>query len=57
MVHGHTHRPGDSSLAPGFERRVLSDWDFDGASPRAEVLRLTRAGFERRAPELGTAAA
>lgn len=56
MVHGHTHRPGDSALAPGIGRRVLSDWDCDGARPRAEVLRLTRAGFERRAPEFDAAA-
>lgn len=51
MVHGHTHRPGSSALAPGFKRHVLSDWDLDGSPPRAEVLRLTRAGFERCAPE------
>ena len=49
MVHGHTHRPGSSTLAPGFERHVLSDWDLDSAN-RAEVLRLTRKGFERIAP-------
>jgi UDP-2,3-diacylglucosamine hydrolase len=54
MVHGHTHRPGSSSLAPGFKRHVLSDWDLDGhgssATPRAEVLRLSRDGFERLPP-------
>jgi UDP-2,3-diacylglucosamine hydrolase len=54
MVHGHTHQPGSSSLAPGFKRHVLTDWDLDGAgadpTPRAEVLRLTRDGFERLAP-------
>ena len=49
MVHGHTPRPGSSTLAPGFERHVLSDWDLDSAN-RAEVLRLTRKGFERIAP-------
>lgn len=49
MVHGHTHRPGSSTLAPGFKRHVLSDWDLDNG-PRAEVLRLSRDGFERRAP-------
>ena len=49
MVHGHTHRPGSSSLAPGFKRHVLSDWDLDTAQ-RAEVLRLTRDGFERLPP-------
>jgi UDP-2,3-diacylglucosamine hydrolase len=48
MVHGHTHRPGSNALAPGFERHVLTDWDLDDATrPRAEALRLTRAGFER----------
>jgi UDP-2,3-diacylglucosamine hydrolase len=49
MVHGHTHRPGSSILAPGFKRHVLSDWDLDGAA-RAEVLRLDRDGFSRMAP-------
>jgi UDP-2,3-diacylglucosamine hydrolase len=49
MVHGHTHRPGSDTLAPGFKRHVLSDWDLDHAQ-RAEVLRLTRDGFERLAP-------
>ena len=49
MVHGHTHRPGSSTLAPGFKRHVLSDWDLDTAQ-RAEVLRLTRDGFERLPP-------
>ncbi len=46
MVHGHTHRPGSDALAPGFKRHVLSDWDLD-RSDRAQVLRLTRGGFER----------
>jgi UDP-2,3-diacylglucosamine hydrolase len=50
MIHGHTHRPGSDALAPGFTRHVLSDWDLDGASPRAEVLRVTRDGLERRPP-------
>jgi UDP-2,3-diacylglucosamine hydrolase len=54
MVHGHTHRPGSTSLASGFMRHVLSDWDLDDdlAPQRAEVLRLTRSGFARVAPEL-----
>jgi UDP-2,3-diacylglucosamine hydrolase len=47
MVHGHTHRPGSSVLAPGFTRHVLSDWDCDATPPRAQVLRLTRDGFAR----------
>jgi len=51
MVHGHTHRPASQTLAPGFKRHVLSDWDLDDtARPRAEVLRLTRDGFVRIAP-------
>ena len=49
MVHGHTHRPGSNLLGPGFKRHVLSDWDLDTAQ-RAEVLRLTRDGFERLPP-------
>lgn len=47
MVHGHTHRPGDEELAPGYWRHVLSDWDAEADPPRGEVLRLTRAGFSR----------
>ncbi len=52
MIHGHTHRPGSATLVPGFQRHVLSDWDLDGAphAPRAEVLRLTRAGLARLPP-------
>ncbi len=49
MVHGHTHRPGSQLLAPGYKRHVLSDWDLDQGQ-RAEVLRLTRDGFERLPP-------
>lgn len=49
LVHGHTHRPGSNALAPGFMRHVLTDWDLD-AGQRAEVLRLTPAGFERVPP-------
>ena len=57
MVHGHTHRPGDSALAPGFDRRVLSDWDLDDTPTRAEVLRLRRDGFTRLAPAAALASA
>jgi UDP-2,3-diacylglucosamine hydrolase len=56
LVHGHTHRPGDeqwlnpSPAQPPFERHVLSDWDCDhDGPPRAEILRWTAAGLERRA--------
>jgi UDP-2,3-diacylglucosamine hydrolase len=55
MVHGHTHRPGDSTLAPGYCRLVLSDWDLDDSPPRAEVLRLHRDGFVRLTPEAAVA--
>jgi UDP-2,3-diacylglucosamine hydrolase len=54
LLHGHTHRPGASALAPGFDREVLSDWDLDQAPARAEVLRLSRKGIERLAPEAAT---
>ena len=49
LVHGHTHRPASTALAPGRLRHVLSDWDLDAAvaRPRAEVLRLTIDGFAR----------
>lgn len=50
MVHGHTHQPGTSELAPGFIRHVLSDWDLDAARPRAEVLRVTSSGLQRLTP-------
>jgi UDP-2,3-diacylglucosamine hydrolase len=51
LVHGHTHRPADQVLQPGFTRQVLSDWDLDHAgTPRADVLRWTRAGLRRIAP-------
>lgn len=54
LVHGHTHRPGSETLAPGYKRHVLSDWDLDSAR-RAQVLRLSRGGFQRLPP--ATAAA
>jgi UDP-2,3-diacylglucosamine hydrolase len=52
MIHGHTHRPGTSLLAPGFQRHVLSDWDLDHADhpARAEVLRLDAHGVHRLPP-------
>jgi UDP-2,3-diacylglucosamine hydrolase len=51
LIHGHTHRPQHEDLAPGFIREVLSDWDLDHGAPRAQVLRLRRAGLRRIAPE------
>lgn len=50
LVHGHTHRPGTEALAPGHARWVLSDWDLEATPPRAEVLRLSPRGLERRPP-------
>lgn len=48
LVHGHTHRPGNEELVPGFVRFVLTDWELDGLPPaRAQVLRLSREGFVR----------
>lgn len=44
LVHGHTHRPGRVVLSPTAVRHVLSDWDFDGATPRGNVLRLSARG-------------
>jgi len=55
LLHGHTHRPGDSELRPGYGRIVLSDWDLDDAPPRAEVLRLQPEGFSRLSPEAACA--
>jgi UDP-2,3-diacylglucosamine hydrolase len=51
LVHGHTHRPASGPLGPSTAhlRHVLSDWDLEDTDrPRAEVLRLTAQGFERR---------
>ena len=42
MLHGHTHRPGASTLAPGFERQVLSDWDLDGPAARRSAAPAPR---------------
>ncbi|MGP1682135.1 MAG: UDP-2,3-diacylglucosamine diphosphatase, partial [Giesbergeria sp.] len=47
LVHGHTHRPAAHTLAPGYRRLVLSDWDFAAQPPRADVLRATDKGLER----------
>jgi UDP-2,3-diacylglucosamine hydrolase len=48
LIHGHTHRPASQPFAlPDAQRHVLSDWDLDGATPRAEVLRLSQQGVRR----------
>ena len=45
LIHGHTHRPGRVVLSPTAVRHVLSDWDFDRAAPRGNVIRLTAQGL------------
>ena len=45
LVHGHTHRPADHDMGPGFARVVLSDWDAPAG--RAQALRLSAAGLHR----------
>ena len=47
LIHGHTHRPADHTLAPGLQRHVLSDWDLQADPARAQVLRLTAQGLQR----------
>ncbi len=47
MIHGHTHRPATHDLGDSLRRHVLSDWDFDSAAARGDVLRLSTAGLER----------
>lgn len=49
LIHGHTHRPMSTSMAPGFVRHVLSDWDMDhSTSCRAESLRWRRNDLSRQ---------
>ncbi|MDD2609671.1 MAG: UDP-2,3-diacylglucosamine diphosphatase [Giesbergeria sp.] len=47
LIHGHTHRPAEHTLAPHLSRTVLSDWDLLAQPPRAEVLRLDGHGLQR----------
>ncbi len=54
MIHGHTHRPAVHQLDVSHQRFVLSDWDLEAASPRADVIRLSSAGLQRL--DLATAA-
>ena len=37
LIHGHTHKPALHDLGHGLARWVLSDWDAQANSPRAEV--------------------
>jgi UDP-2,3-diacylglucosamine hydrolase len=39
LIHGHTHRPATHALPDARERWVLSDWDAQAPTPRAQVLR------------------
>jgi UDP-2,3-diacylglucosamine hydrolase len=50
LIHGHTHHPSHDHLDSTHERWVLSDWDFEATRPRADVLRWTATGIERRQP-------
>ena len=47
LIHGHTHRPATHALDQGLARTVLSDWDLSAQPPRADVLRLSKAGLSR----------
>jgi UDP-2,3-diacylglucosamine hydrolase len=48
LIHGHTHRPARHQLDERHERWVLSDWDLAATPPRADLLRLSATGLERR---------
>lgn len=48
LIHGHTHQPCDQEIGIGQWRHVLSDWNLDGALPRAEVLQWTCQGMKRQ---------
>ena len=50
LIHGHTHRPALHDLGGGMQRIVLSDWDFDVAPARGDVIRLSARGLERLSP-------
>ena len=48
LIHGHTHRPAEHTLADGLLRVVLSDWDCAATPPRVQVLRWgADGGFAR----------
>lgn len=47
LIHGHTHRPAEHELGHGLCRIVLSDWDLSALPPRAQVLRLSAASWQR----------
>ncbi|CAN5351354.1 UDP-2,3-diacylglucosamine diphosphatase [soil metagenome] len=47
LIHGHTHKPAGHDLGKGLSRVVLSDWDAQARTPRADVLRLAASGLQR----------
>ena len=47
LIHGHTHRPAAHALDATHQRVVLTDWDTDLPTPRAEVLRIDAQGMQR----------
>ncbi|MDQ3060857.1 MAG: UDP-2,3-diacylglucosamine diphosphatase [Pseudomonadota bacterium] len=47
LIHGHTHKPAAHDLGDGLSRLVLSDWDAQAPTPRADALRLSAAGLQR----------
>ncbi|MBH2019821.1 MAG: UDP-2,3-diacylglucosamine diphosphatase [Burkholderiales bacterium] len=47
LIHGHTHKPARHDLGKGLSRVVLSDWDAQARTPRADVLRLSASGLQR----------
>ncbi len=46
LVHGHTHRPALHAMAPGLQRHVLGDWEFDPSPQRARILRMSAGGLQ-----------
>lgn len=46
LIHGHTHKPGCGTLAPGLLRWVLSDWSATGS--RGDVLHLNAEELTRQ---------
>ena len=55
MINGHTHQPATHQLDAEKTRTVLSDWDGEAPTPRADILRLSREhksgrGLQRLSP-------
>ena len=52
LLHGHTHAPASHAVGEAGTRHVMTDWHLEAAaSPRAEIVRWSAAGFTRIAPE------